>query len=74
MEKPPVIKLRNKTEIKMREELQYLREEQEALEYIRDAGHVFDSILFYMGQPHIKEKDRETLRLCLTILSRGGGI
>jgi len=54
-------------------QVQELKEDNEILEKIRNNGMVFDSIMFYMYQPHVKEHDREKLREIMAGLARGGG-
>jgi hypothetical protein len=51
--------------------LEELEDEKEKLDYIRDAVHVFDAIQFYMSQPHLKEAERDKLRMCMLYLSHG---
>lgn len=48
-----------------------LEDEKEKLDFIRDAGEVFDAITFYIGQPHLTEAQRDKLRHCMLYLSRG---
>lgn len=67
-------KKRRRDQKALLDELDELREEKLALEFIRDCGHVFDALLFYSGQSHLTKKAREDIRLCMTLLARGGGI
>lgn len=53
-------------------EYEEIVEEINNLEFIRDAGLVFDAILFYIPQPHLSEVDRDQLRQCMEIIARGG--
>lgn len=48
-----------------------LEDEKEKLDYIRETVHVFDAIQFYMAQPHIKDAERDKLRMCMLYLSHG---
>ena len=57
----------------LNEELEDLRVDAEALERLRNSGHVFDAIFFYLTLPHLSEAERDSLRECLSDLARGGG-
>ena len=57
----------------LEQDVEDLQKDAEALAFLREAGHLFDAVLFYSHQPHITAKDREEIRQVLQILSYGGG-
>lgn len=48
-----------------------LRLEKVKLEYLRDTRHIFDSLAYYLHQPHLTTADRDEIRQCMRFLTRG---
>lgn len=71
---PQAIVQKFKRRIKtLEDEVADLQEQSDSLEFIRDLGHVFDALMFYSSQAHLTNKDRESIRVAMAILARGGG-